>query len=208
MAVAELAGNSATTDDTSGGAANARWLALWTHSHAEQLVHDQLIAKKFHAFLPLVAVWSRRGGARHLIQKPMFPGYLFVRHAMDKAGYIEILKTNGLARILGERWDRPAVVADSEIDTIRWVLDAGLPVLPHSYLWEGHRVRITHGPLAGVEGILVHNNPHKGLLVVSVDLLQRSVAVEVDCTFVAPVGGPAAVASPLPRAARAAASFR
>jgi transcriptional antiterminator NusG len=175
-------------------AVEERWLALWTHSHSEQLVHDQLMAKQFHAFLPLIPVWSRRGGVRHLIRKPMFPGYLFVRRSLDKASYIEILKTNGLARILGERWDRPAIVPDAEIEAIRQVLDAGLPVLAHSYLREGHRVRITQGPLAGVEGILVHNNLHKGLLVVSVELLQRSVAVEVDCTFVAPVGGPVAVA--------------
>ena len=203
MAVEERVEHSHAGDDR--GQADGRWLALWTHSHSEQLVYDQLIAKKFHAFLPLIPVWSRRAGVRHLIRKPMFPGYLFVRHALDKAGYIEILKTNGLARILGERWDRPAVVADVEIDTIRWVLDTGLPVLPHSYLREGHRVRISHGPLAGIEGILVRTNPHKGLLVVSVELLQRSVAVEVDCTFVTPVGACAAVPASRPQAATAAA---
>lgn len=139
----------------------------------------------------------------------MFTGYLFVRHTLDKASYIEILKTNGLARILGERWDRPAVVADAEIEAIRQVLDTGLPVLPHPYLREGHRVRIIRGPLAGVEGVLVHNKPHKGLLVVSVELLQRSVAVEIDCTFVAPVAGPVAVlAGSASRTGTAASSFR
>ena len=181
-----------------------QWLALWTHSHSEQLVHDQLIAKAFNSFLPLISVWSRRDGVKRLIQKPMFPGYLFVRHAIDKASYIEIMKTNGLARILGERWDRPAVVADAEIDAVRQVLDTGLPVLPHSYLKEGHRVQITQGPLAGVEGILVHNNPHSGLLVVSVELLQRSLAVEVDCTVVAPAGSAAATAMPALRPAHVA----
>jgi transcription termination/antitermination protein NusG len=173
-------------------AVEEQWLALWTHSHCEQIVHDQLIAKQFNSFLPLSAVWSRRDGVRRLIQKPMFPGYLFVRHAIDKGSYIEIMKTNGLARILGERWDRPAVVPDMEIEAVRQVLHAGLPVLPHSYLREGHRVRITQGPLAGVEGILVHNNPLTGLLVVSIELLQRSLAVEVDCTVVAPAQGAAA----------------
>jgi transcriptional antiterminator NusG len=187
LAIDELAGTIA------HGGAQAPWLALWTHSHAEQLVRDQLIAKKFDAFLPLIPTWSRRGGVRHVIRKPMFPGYLFVRHALDKNSYIEILKTNGIARILGERWDRPAIVADAEIDAVRQVLNTGLPILPYSYLREGHRVRITHGPLAGVEGVLVHHKPNKGLLVVSVDLLQRSVAVEVDCVFVAPVTGPLAV---------------
>ena len=174
-------------------AEQAPWLALWTHSHAEQLVYDQLIAKRFHAFLPMIPVWSRRGGAQHLIRKPMFPGYLFLRLALDKASYIEILKTNGLVRILGERWDRPAVVPDPEIVAVRQVLDAGLPIMPHPYLREGQRVRITQGPLAGIEGVLLHDKIHKGLLVVSVDLLQRSVAVEVDCMVVAAVGGPAVV---------------
>jgi transcriptional antiterminator NusG len=187
LAVEELIGSSAP------GAMDAPWLALWTHSHCEQLVHEQLIAKKFDAFLPLIPMWSRRGGLRRLIRKPMFPGYLFVRHAVDKASYIEIVKTNGMARILGERWDRPAVVADAEIEAVRQVMNTGLPILPHSYLREGHQVRITHGPLAGVEGVLVHHKPNKGLLVVSVNLLQRSVAVEVDCVFVAPVSNPIAV---------------
>jgi len=167
-------------------AVEEKWLALWTHSHFEQLVHDQLAAKAFRPFLPLISVWSRRDGARCLIRKPMFPGYLFLRHAIDKASYIEIMKTKGLARILGERWDLPAVVPDVEIDAVRQVLETGLPILPHSYLKEGQRVRITHGPLAGVQGILTRNDPHKGLLVVSVELLQRSLAVEVDCTVVAP----------------------
>ena len=161
-----------------------------------RLQFESLIAKAFNAFLPLMPVWSRRAGVRRLIQKPMFPGYLFVRHAIDKTSYIEIMKTDGVVRILGERWDRPAIVADAEIDAIRQVLKTGLPVLPHSYLSEGHRVRIMRGPLAGVEGILVHNDAHKGLLVVSVQLLQRSVAVDVDCTLVDPIGESVATAMP------------
>jgi transcription antitermination factor NusG len=193
LAVEEHIDHDAVAPQSDGTVQKAPWLALWTHSHAEQLVYDQLVAKAFHAFLPMIPVWSRRGSAQHLIRKPMFPGYLFVRHTLDKASYIEILKSNGLARILGERWDRPAIVADGEIEAVRQVLDAGLPILPHPYLREGHRVRITQGPLAGIEGVLLHEKMHKGLLVVSVDLLQRSVAVEVDCMVVAPAGGPVVV---------------
>jgi len=184
------------------------WLALWTHSHYEQLVHDQLVAKAFHSFLPLIPVWSRRGGARHLVRKPMFPGYLFLRHTIDKASYIEIMKTNGVVRILGARWDRPALVAGAEIDGVRQLLATGLPILPHSYLREGQRVRIIRGPLWGVEGVLVRNHLHKGLLVVSVELLQRSVAVEVDCTFVAPLGAVATAAPASPRTAAPRPSLR
>lgn len=168
--------------------ADAQWYALWTHAHCELLVFEQLIAKGYDAFLPRIRMWSRRGGARHLIRVPMFPGYLFLRHVMDKHTYIEILKTRGLARILGGRWDRLAVIADSEIEAIQRILGADLPVLPHAYLREGQRVRITGGPLADLTGILVQRKPNKGYLIISVDLLRRSVAVEVDCMLVEPVG--------------------
>jgi transcription antitermination factor NusG len=165
-------------------AEEAKWYAVWTHSHCEQLVHDQLAAKGFDLFFPKINVWSRRGGLRHLIGVPLFPSYLFVRRAMDKLSHIEILKARGVARILGERWDRLAVIPDEEIETIACVLANGASAQAHPYLREGERVRITRGPLADVEGILLRVKPDKGLLVVSIDLLQRSVAVEVDCTLV------------------------
>jgi transcription antitermination factor NusG len=114
----------------------------------------------------------------------MFPSYLFLHHAMDKLSYIEVRKARGLVRILGERWDRLSVVPDAEVAAIQKVLHARLPALPHPYLRQGQRVRITCGALAGVEGIFVDSKPTKGLLVLSVELLQRSVAVEVDCSVV------------------------
>lgn len=160
------------------------WYALYTRSHCEQLVWDQLGAKGFHLFLPRIDVWSQRAGKRHLISVPMFPGYLFLRHAIDKASYINVCKARGLVRILGERWDRLSVIPDAEIEAIQTVLNTSLPVMPHPYLREGQRVRITQGPLRGIEGILVQSKPAKGLLILSVDLLQRSVAVEVDCRVV------------------------
>src|SRR5947209_3290944 len=160
-----------------------RWRVLWTRSNCEQLVHDQLAAKGFDPFLPTVEAWSRRGGVRRLARIPMFGGYLFLRHAMDKASYLEVYKARGLVRILGERWDRLDVVPDSEIEAIQKVVHSGLSILPYPYLREGQRVRITRGPLADVEGILLRVNPKKGLLVVSVELLRRSVAVHLDCTL-------------------------
>ena len=160
-----------------------RWRVLWTHSNCEQLVHDQLAAKGFDPFLPTVEAWSRRGGVRRLARIPMFGGYLFLRHAMDKASYLEVYKARGLVRILGERWDRLAVVPDSEIEAIQTLIHSGHAILPYPYLQQGQRVRIRRGPMADVEGILVRVNPRKGLLVVSVNLLQRSVAVHLDCTM-------------------------
>jgi transcription antitermination factor NusG len=176
-----------------------RWYALWTHSHCEQLVCDQLLGHGFDAYLPMMKTWSRRAGKQRLIPVPMFPGYLFVRHAIDKNSYVDILKTRGVVRILGERWDRLAPIADAEIESLQRVLCTDVAVLPHPYLQEGQRVRIAHGPLAGLEGLLVRSRPNKGLLVLSVDLLHQSVAVEVDCTAVVPVGVPGAVTIPAQR---------
>jgi transcription antitermination factor NusG len=176
------------TDDLEGyaGPVDLNWYAFWTRSHCEQLVLDQLTAKGFEAFLPKVNVWSRRGGLRRVTRAPMFPGYLFLHHVMDKASYIEVRKVRGLVRILGERWDRLGVVPGAEIEAIQVVMQASLSALPYPYLREGQRVRITSGPLANVEGILVRINSTKGLLILSIDLLRRSVAVEVDCTLVVP----------------------
>jgi len=165
---------------------SAKWHVLWTRSHSEQMVHDQLAAKGFQLFLPRIDTWARRNGTRYRTSVPMFPGYMFVHHIMDKYSYIEVRKTTGLVKLLGEQWDRLAIVPDREIEAIQKIYQSRLPALPHPYLREGQRVRITGGLLTGAEGILVRNKPNKGLLVLSIHLLQRSVAVEVDCTVVEP----------------------
>lgn len=168
--------------------AERQWYAIWTRSHCEQLVCDQLRAKGFDPFLPKLNVWSRRGGERRVISVPMFQGYLFLSHrAMDKTSYVELCKVRGLVRLLGEGWDRPAVVPERDIAAIHKVLRAQVPVSPHPFLRHGQRVRILAGPLADVEGILVRMKPNKGIVALSVDLVQQSIAVEVDCTLVGPV---------------------
>jgi transcription antitermination factor NusG len=158
------------------------WYVLWTRSNCESLVHDQLAAHGFQLFLPMIESWFRHGPVRRLERAPLFRGYLFLRHAMDKESYLQVRKARGLVQILGERWDRLSIMRDSEIDIIKQILGTGHRVLPHPYLRQGQRVRIKRGPFMGVEGIFVRANSKKGLLVVSVDLLQRSVAVHLDCT--------------------------
>jgi transcription termination/antitermination protein NusG len=162
------------------------WFVLWTQSHCERLVTDQLAAKGFEVFLPTIRTWSRQRGARKMISLPMFPGYSFIRHAVDRYSYVEILKTRGVVRILGDGWERLAPVPDHDVETIQRIVETDVPVFPHTYLCEGQRVRIVDGPLRGVEGVLVQAKPSKGLLVISVELLRRSVAVEVDGTQVIP----------------------
>jgi transcription antitermination factor NusG len=160
------------------------WYALYTRSHCEQLVYEQLAAKGFHLFLPKMQMWSQRAGVRHRIAVPMFPGYLFLHSLVDSAMYLEVRQARGLVRILGQGWDRLAVVPEEEIHAIRAVLSSKLPVQAHPYLRKGQRVRVRRGLLSGVEGILVGGKANKGRLVLSVELLQQSVAVEVDCSDV------------------------
>src|SRR5256885_5445994 len=162
------------------------WHVLWTKSNFEQLVHDQLAGRGFETFLPKINVWSRRAGQRQLVRRPMFPGYLFLRNPLDKDTYIEVRKARGLVTVLGETWERPAVVPDRETASGLALSESDLPSIPYPYLREGMRVRIASGPLAGVQGILERRKAEKGFLVLSVDLLSRSVAVEVDCTSVVP----------------------
>jgi transcription antitermination factor NusG len=164
----------------------AAWYALWTHSHCEQRVHDELAQIGFRPFLPTIDVWSRRRGLRHLVRAPMLSGYLFLHHAMDKTAYVRVSKVSGVVQVLGGRWDRLSVIPDEEIRALVQVTTAQQRVFPFPYLKEGHRARIIDGPLAGLEGILVEAKPQQGLLVLSVHLLQRSVAVVIDGTAVEP----------------------
>lgn len=166
------------------GSGDPDWHAVWTRSNCEDLVSSQLAVRGFEVFFPTAATWSRRSLERRRVQVPLFPGYLFVRQPIDKTRYVEILKARGVVRVLGEGWDRLVPIAAEEIESIQRVVRTGQLVFPYRHLQAGDRVRITRGPLQGVEGFFVRDRLEKGLLVLSVHLLRRSVAVEVDCTFV------------------------
>jgi transcriptional antiterminator NusG len=165
----------------SGTERRTHWYALWTHSHCEQLVRGQLDARGYDVFLPTIGVWSWRAGVKHRIRRPLFPGYLFVRDELSGARYVELLKARGLVGVLGGQDGAPGEIPDAEIDAIRMLVHSELPASPYPYMQTGQRVRIHEGPLAGVEGILVDRRAGKGLLVLSVHLFRRSVAVEVEC---------------------------
>jgi transcription antitermination factor NusG len=161
---------------------------LWTRSHCEQLVFDQLAAQGFHVFWPVIDTWARgRDGRRHLRRASVFPGYLFLHHALDRWSDVEVRKARGLVAILGEGWGRRAVVPPGEVEAIKTLVDTATPAFPYPYPAAGQRVRITAGPLLNVEGVLVRTRPNRGLLVLSVEQLRRSVAVEIDCTQAVPV---------------------
>jgi transcription antitermination factor NusG len=164
--------------------AEPRWYAVWTRSHCEQLASAELAARGFDTFLPKAIGWTRRGGGRTLAPHVLFPGYFFVHHPLDKAACVQILKARGVVRLLGERWDRLTPIPDDEIVAIRRMVTSGSPVFRHRLMADGDPVRIIGGPLTGLQGRFLRARPTKGLFVVSVSLLQRSVAIEVDATQV------------------------
>ena len=168
--------------------ATEAWYAVWLRSNYEHAVNRHLTAKGFRPFLPEVRAWSRRVGPRRAISTPMFPGYLFVRATLDKERYIDLLKVQGVVRVLEDGWTRLTPVPDAEIDAIRQIAEAGVDVFPCAHLRGGERVRVLEGPLAGIEGVFVYDRPSKGRLVVSVDMLGRSIAVEMHSADVEPCG--------------------
>jgi transcription antitermination factor NusG len=160
-----------------------RWYALRTRSRAEQLVATGLQAKGYEQYLPSYRVrrrWSDRTVEATL---PLFPGYVFCR--FDGRERVPVLTTCGVASIIGFG-PQLASIPDSEIEAIQSALDSGLQVEPCPFLREGQRIRVSHGALKGVEGILLKKKS-EWRLVVSVTLLHRSVSVEFDQDCVTPV---------------------
>ncbi len=178
------------------GESETGWHVIWTRSNFERIVEEQLQAKDYEVFLPTIRQWSLnkrgKGGAAidadaAVISVPMFKGYLFVRRRIDKSAYLDISNTNGVVQLLGVRWNRLARIPEEEIDSIRLIMNSRLPLLPYPYLKTGAKVRITRGTLANAQGVLVKSDCAKGLFVVSVAILQKSVAVNVDCADLEPV---------------------
>ena len=98
-----------------------RWYCIHTRSRHEEVVFQRLEDKKIHSFLPRLEVWSRRKDRRKKIQKALFPGYLFVHGILDPLHRLEILKTAGVVRILGNE-KGPSPVPDFQIDSIKTIL--------------------------------------------------------------------------------------
>jgi transcription antitermination factor NusG len=116
-----------------------QWFVVWTASHCERLVHEQLGAARFEAFLPTMRAWSRQRGVRRTIAVPMFAGYVFVRCGMDKRSYIEIVKIRGVVRLLGEAWDRLAPDTRRRDRDDSTVVETDMPVFPIPTCATGNR---------------------------------------------------------------------
>jgi len=158
------------------------WFALQVRSQRESYVADQLSAKGYELFLPLYTCRKRWSDRIKKVELPLFPGYLFCR--FDPYHRLPILKTPWLLRIVGFN-HIPTPVDDKEIGSVRTLVASGAAAQPWPFAEIGEKVRIESGPLRGIVGILTQIKGHNKL-VISVTLLQRSVAVEVDSALVAP----------------------
>jgi transcription antitermination factor NusG len=159
-----------------------RWYAAYTRANHEKKAAEQLCRKGVEHFLPLYETVHRWSDRRVRLQLPLFPGYVFVRLALRER--VTVLETPTVARLVGFG-EQPVALPEQEIETLRKGLSGGLHAQPHPYLTIGRRVRIRSGPLAGMEGILLRRKSNFRV-VLSISLIARSVAVEVDVADLTP----------------------
>lgn len=161
------------------------WFALYVQVNHEKEVWKRLQDRSIHSYLPLMETWSKRRDRRKRIQVPLFPGYIFFHTVMDDVSHLHVIKTPGAITIVRSS-EGPLSIPDYQIENLQTILKAREALKIHPYLKEGDWVQVVKGPLAGCTGILLRHNPRKGRLVVSVDLIQRSVSVELDVEDVQP----------------------
>jgi transcription antitermination factor NusG len=160
-----------------------RWYAAYTRANHERRVADQLEERGVENFLPRyesVRKWKDR---KVRLQMPLFPGYVFVHLALQNR--LQVLQVPGVACLVGFA-GKPVAVPEEEFARIRRLLNRGFRAEPHPYLKAGRRVRVCSGPLEGMEGIIVRrkNGSH---LVISLELIQRAIAVDIDALVVEPL---------------------
>jgi transcription antitermination factor NusG len=159
------------------------WYAVYTRSRQEKVVHRALEGAGMGSYLPLRRVLSRWKDRRQWVEKPLFPGYLFVKAPQERLWTVRDLR--GVVCVVGNG-ERPTPVPEVQVESVRRMLEGTDRADPWPYMKEGMRVRVTAGPLIGLEGFVVERR-NACRLVVSVDLLGRSVATEIDAASLEPI---------------------
>ena len=152
------------------------WYALYTKHQHERSAADFLQKKGFQVFLPLFVTERRWKDRTKCVSLPIFPCYLFLRTSLDRK--LEVLRTPGVFWLV-ESAGRACPVPESEIAEVRRIVQSRVRVEPHFYLTCGTQVRVRRGALTGLTGILV-NVKSKNRVVVSLELLKKSIALEID----------------------------
>ena len=158
------------------------WYAVHTRSRHEDRVCIGLTQKSYETFLPKIEVWSKRKDRRKKIMVPMFPGYLFVAiENIDNDKKVDVLKTFGVVRILGKPYgSEPIPVPDAKIDAIMRIVNSKVEVQQFQYPKVGEYAKIIDGPFQGIEGLVVSTDLEKELFVITIELMQRSVAIKLE----------------------------
>ena len=157
----------------------AKWYAIHTRSRFEQKVYDGFCSKSIETFLPKVQVMSRRKDRRKKILIPLLPGYVFVHTDLKPEQYWDIIKTVGVVRMVGFEGN-PVPANDREISSLMILNGTDHTVQNRAYMKRGDQVMIMEGPLKGLIGFYLHHKDHNDKVVVSIELLNRSLEVEIE----------------------------
>ena len=161
------------------------WYAVRTRPRHEKRVHAELQGKSIHSFLPLLREkhpWSDR---QQLVQVPLFPGYVFTKMQSDHTHRVAVLRTVGVLSFVGFR-GVGIPIPEEQIQALQTILEARIAFGPYAFLNVGPKVRIVGGSLDGIQGFISEKKGESSL-VISVDLIQRSVAIRVAGYRVEPV---------------------
>ena len=156
---------------------NRLWYVLHTKSRFETVLNDALVKKSFEVFLPKILVKSRRRDRRLMIRTPLFPGYLFLKTCLQSHEYIEIMRTGGAVRLIGNK-EGPIPVAPETIESLKIMVAGDNKVLTGTRFKKGDPVTVVCGPFAGLTGIFVQYRG-KGRVVVTIKALRQFAAVDV-----------------------------
>ena len=159
------------------------WYAGYTASRHEKRVAEHFARRGVEHFLPLYETIHRWNNGRHRVQLPLFPGYIFVRIALRDR--LRVIEVPGFVRLVGFN-SLPHPLPEADINKMKEALNKGVLAEPYPYLTVGTRVEIRNGPMQGMTGILLRRQ-NKCRVVISVDLIMRSMAVEVEASDVVPV---------------------
>jgi transcription antitermination factor NusG len=156
--------------------AETNWYALYTYARHEKQVARQIEQRHISCFLPVYRSVRRWKDRRKELELALFPGYVFVHIALKDR--LRVLQMASAVRFVSFN-GHPVPLPESDMESLMNGLSRGVLAEPHPYLTVGRRVRVRSGPLTGADGILVRRKD-KFRVVLSLDLIMRSVAVEVD----------------------------
>lgn len=163
------------------------WYVLHTKSRFENVVNELLQKKSLEVFLPLITVASKRKDRKKMIRVPLFPGYVFVKSDLHPQHHLEIVKTAGAVKLVGDKTG-PISVPEATIESLAIMVASDKPITTGSSFTRGDRVVVVNGPFAGVTG-LFERYQGADRIVVYVEALGQFAAVEVSVEDVERVPG-------------------